>query len=323
MRRITIFISLLALLIFPAGASWWNASWVYQYNDETPSSIGVLSLNISNNTATFGNSTHLNVVCSQANCTDLRVTGNNTTELPFWRELNTSTNGTSYGVWWINVTCNCSVNIYSGAIGVSDASNGNTTFPFFDDFSGASLDTTKWTQSGGTVSISNGIMSFSTNSVAYARLYTANFGDNTILEEMVKTDHAGSNTHSWEEGGFGDCGTGGTSPSCIMVNFAHGDAEVSSKYSISNSGSITSIDMSPAWVASRFGIISVYRHGQADFYQNRTGLQTASTNYPTNPIRAQFGLYSYDGTTAKVYADWFLSVHILNLYGPCGEMETQ
>ena len=47
--------------------------------------------------------------------------------------------------------------MYYGNVGASAVSSGVNTFPFFDDFSGASLDTDKWTDLGGT-SISLGVL---------------------------------------------------------------------------------------------------------------------------------------------------------------------
>ena len=42
-----------------------------------------------------------------------------------------------------------------------DKSNGTTTFEFFDDFEGNSLDTAKWNNDGGSISLNNGILEFS------------------------------------------------------------------------------------------------------------------------------------------------------------------
>lgn len=116
------------------GKEWYNNSWEHMSN--TPIQNGyrpyVLTLNISNNTATFQNSTHLNISCTAINCQDVRFTLNNETELPYWREYN-STDQT-YGKFYINVTGNGSIQLYFNSSNHTDGQSGNKTFRLFDDF---------------------------------------------------------------------------------------------------------------------------------------------------------------------------------------------
>ncbi len=86
-------IVILLMIIFPVGAALWTSSvseGVRPY---------VLSLNISNTTYNFGNSTHVNISCIQENCTDI------VSIFPYWRETSVNEsyteNSPSVNFTWI------------------------------------------------------------------------------------------------------------------------------------------------------------------------------------------------------------------------------
>lgn len=84
-----------------------------------------------------------------ADFSDLRF-ARGTTELSYWiQESTASTEATV----WVNVdslgASNTTIYMYYGNSSATDASSGEDTFPFFDDFSDGSLDTSKWTASSG------------------------------------------------------------------------------------------------------------------------------------------------------------------------------
>lgn len=90
------------------------------------------------------------------------TTSDGTTLLPYWLETNTSTSG-SLATFWVKVAAdlgsNQTIYIYYGNSAATTTSNGTNTFLLFDDFTGTSLDGTKWTKrNGGTLSFSSGIM---------------------------------------------------------------------------------------------------------------------------------------------------------------------
>jgi hypothetical protein len=97
---------------------------------------------------------------AQATGADVRFTASDgTTMLPFWIESWSPTS--SSASLWVKVPTIDSVNgatlyMYYGNSTASSASNGNSTFDFFDDFSLGSIDSTKWTVNGGTWSVING-----------------------------------------------------------------------------------------------------------------------------------------------------------------------
>lgn len=75
---------------------------------------------------------------------DIRfVASDDTTELSYWIETNAGT----YADFWIKIpliTTDTLIWIYYGNENVSTTSNGDATFEFFDDFTGISLNTSKW-----------------------------------------------------------------------------------------------------------------------------------------------------------------------------------
>jgi hypothetical protein len=101
-----------------------------------------------------------------ASCADMRFADNDSHSLVFWIE--SGCNSASTKIWMkanISRYANRTVYMYFGnRTGVSPVSNGNMTFIFFDDFTGTTIDTTKWieTDTGGyitqsdMISIANG-----------------------------------------------------------------------------------------------------------------------------------------------------------------------
>ena len=78
---------------------------------------------------------------------------------------------------------------YNNPNGVSACSSGSNTFPFFDDFSGASLDTDKWTQVNGvTPSFSSGYMTATADGNDPGKIIAtaATTGDNTVFTARFK-----------------------------------------------------------------------------------------------------------------------------------------
>lgn len=108
--------------------TWWNASWNAVANNGIANGTRPyeLSLNISNGTGT-NNATHVFVSCLVLNCSDLRFTLDNTTTLSYWFETNTS-NTSTWGKVWVNLTENGTVNMYYGNGVAAWVSNGTTVF---------------------------------------------------------------------------------------------------------------------------------------------------------------------------------------------------
>ena len=92
---------------------------------------------------------------------DIRFTDTSGTELDYWLENKTDSSSAKF---WIKVpslaaSTTTSVFLFYGNSGASSASNGDNTFAFFDDFSGSSVDTAKWTVLDATgITVSGGVL---------------------------------------------------------------------------------------------------------------------------------------------------------------------
>src|SRR5712692_1623953 len=132
---------------------WYNSAWTYRNAVAVTNTSGVSLANYQVNVLLtsgfpFGN--------AKSDGSDLRVTASDgVTLIPFWVETWNAA-GSSASVW-VNIsaiaTTGTTIYLYYGNVAATSASSGSTTFDFFDDFSGATLDTTKWTAYGGSWTI--------------------------------------------------------------------------------------------------------------------------------------------------------------------------
>jgi len=115
--------------------AWWNSSWLY-----------VRPITLTGNSSAM---VDYQVFINITNTTNMNSTGqdvrftydDNSTVLYYWIENNTQASW--FGVWV--KTNQTLMNMWYGNPSAVNTSNGITTFPFFDDFAGTSLDTNKWT----------------------------------------------------------------------------------------------------------------------------------------------------------------------------------
>jgi hypothetical protein len=163
--------------------SWYSTSWTYRKSHVITGSSGA------------GTNYQVRIVAHKATGTDsgpevylgtnvkddfgdIRFTSSDgTTLLDYWLETGSLASG-SAAAFWVEVAAdlgsNQSIYIYYGNSSASTTSNGTTTFILFDDFTGASLDGSKWTkQNGGTIQFntpSAGLMTVPANATDPAKL---------------------------------------------------------------------------------------------------------------------------------------------------------
>jgi hypothetical protein len=134
-------------------ASWYNTAWGYRN-----------AITVANASGAALTSFQINVRLTvgfpfsraNANGSDLRFTASDgITLIPFWVE--TWNPGQNSASLWVNVpsipTAGTTIYVYYGNSSATSVSSGTSTFNFFDDFSESSVDSTRWTPSGGTWSI--------------------------------------------------------------------------------------------------------------------------------------------------------------------------
>ncbi|UCD20537.1 MAG: DUF2341 domain-containing protein, partial [archaeon] len=125
--------------------AWWDNDWVRK----RPINISTAS-----GTERQGMQYYLNITYDgymQNDFDDIRFTnGSENTELDYWIENKTDS---SWATIWIEIdvnitTTNETIYMYYQNPGASAGSNGNTTFTFFDDFTGDAYNTTNWIRFG-------------------------------------------------------------------------------------------------------------------------------------------------------------------------------
>src|SRR5579863_836024 len=135
---------------------WLNSSWLYR-SLVTVANPGGTTLTNYQVHVVLGAS--FDFTKAQPNGADIRFTASDgVTALPFWIESWNPT--TSSASLWVKVpsipAAGATLYMYYGNSAAVSASSGSSTFDFFDDFSLGSIDTTKWTVSGGTWSVATG-----------------------------------------------------------------------------------------------------------------------------------------------------------------------
>lgn len=306
---ITIFLTLLifAALTAHVGA-WYSSDWDYRKEftiNNTGSELTnyqvMFTVNRSAGSDT-GFTVFLDGKC-ESDYDDVRfVMDDDVTPYNYWIESSSATVATI----WVEVpsipTGDTTGYLYYGNSGASAVSNGDNTFDFFDDFLGSSLDTIKWTKSGGgTETVASSVMTLSTSAVAYTRLTgNTNFGNNYVFEAYVKTDHAGNQGMAFECFSSGPDTGGNYQMAQLAIKGSN------SRYS-NWDGALGAVNMNPAWASDTWEILTLKKHGQSDWYQNRANLQTPSGHFSTTAVPPTFEVYAYNvNYTAKIYVDWIL-----------------
>jgi PKD repeat protein len=186
--------------------SYWNNTTTYYING---SSSGTLTnypvmLTVYNTTGiSSGSNFYLGGAYVQPIWNDIRFSADNATELPYWME--TATNTSTSATFWINMSSitggagnQTNLYIYYGNATVGSNSNGNTTFPFFDDFPTTTLNP-QWTSSSG-ATISNGIVNITgTSSQIIGPAYTYNtaYRSYSSLQNTGNCNIGQSNATAW------------------------------------------------------------------------------------------------------------------------------
>ena len=127
---------------------------------------------------------------------DIRFTTIDNTVLSYWIQET----GANYAIVWVKIpsisTTGTQLYLYYGNPGTESLSNGETTFLFFDQFDGSTVNTTRWAKSGD-VTVSNSIATLNTVNEKLFSIPT--FGSNTAMHAR-----AAMNPSIWGIIGFGD-----------------------------------------------------------------------------------------------------------------------
>ncbi|MFA5296278.1 MAG: DUF2341 domain-containing protein [Methanoregulaceae archaeon] len=225
---------------------------------------------------------------------DIRFTSSDgKTELNYWKEKD--------GTFWVKIPSIVSgsntIYMYYGNASAASTSNGDNTFPFFDDFLGSSLNAGKWgTLAGSTVSVSNSVVTLTGREGADSRIVSQVFGDGYALRASMKTDHFNSSTLR-EFAGL-------ASTHVAWIIPCH--SSLYGKYVQHQGGTNNTSPIIGGIEAGKFSVWEIARNGSTSVrYQQNDANTVTLTDY------APIGDLSYQimaGTTtdAKIYADWAL-----------------
>jgi len=289
-----------------AGLSWWNTSYLYRKcHNITGSTDGAVTdyqidFNIYYGSGVdAGNDIYLSSH-SQTDFDDVRfIKSDQTTIFDFWIE--NKTDSVSIDVWVeidsiLASPAVTTIWIYYGCTTATDKSNGVATFPFYDNFEGSSLNTTKWSEnSAPTVTVSNSIVKVqstgnlwqSIDSRSYANLQNFAWRSNSSLTLDLDYQVVG-----------------------MLVNLGAGHDGIYFYWlSLSRERSYTADDGSETWTAltmgdSNFHLYEITTDGtDAKFYWDGSLRATHNTDMPDENMNVTIHVYK-SGTF--IQTDWVL-----------------
>jgi PKD repeat protein len=299
MKRLLLLLFLLILFISPASA------WLSGYGYQQQVTINGSSTNQTNYPVMFtvyagtGTSSGSNVYLKNhlqdtTTWTDLRVTDTSDNVHPLYIETMNSTQATV----WVNLTSvpttGATAYIYYGKAGGTSVSNGTTTFPFFDHFDGASIDTSKWTALGNVSVTSSNATILRNGSDAY--IYTKNtFGANFTIHTSVKSKHFQNTTYTEYIAWTGS--TGDATPF-----FSFGSSTYGKKYRTYN-GSVSTINPISNWYADTYGVVDIIRNATTSVSFLFNGyVSTSVTTLPTGAGKLYY--YALTGNGSQIDVDY-------------------
>jgi len=280
----------------------WLSGWTYRravtITEQSGSTLTDYQVRIELNSSNFD--------FSKANTdgSDIRFTEDDgTTLLNYWIEKWDDAN--EEAVIWVKVPsipANSDVTIYMyyGNPSAVSESDPEAVFEFFDDFEGSSLDTSKWGQSGGTVTVENGILSVvSGTSGTWAYVYSIDtFEYPIVLRMRVKIDEANPGTagHGKIVGFVNLHVTSDYDRAAFVWASAAGESQIST----GNEGVATNTVVAESWANWFTGEIVWASTSSVKFRKDDILLGEHTTNVPNQPIYVEFNTMG-DG---YVYADW-------------------
>mgnify|MGYP000932915737 CR=1 FL=1 len=188
-----------------AEAGWWNDGWMYRkaitVSNSSGGALTDFQVKILDNKDLSADITAGKI---QSDLDDLRFTDINGTVLPYWIEDNTAA---SVDVW-VKMpsipTTGATVYFYYGNAQAGNEQNGNNVFEFFDDFSGATIDTGLVSYGGGTIT-QNDYLTVVNNADAWDEYVYTNqtFAREKIFYAKVKADQGARTMVGWHDSGMG------------------------------------------------------------------------------------------------------------------------
>lgn len=251
---------------------------------------------------------------------DIRFTASDgTTLLDYWIESVTGTTPNQLATIWIEFnsigTGATTFFMYYGNSGAAAVSNGANTFPFFDHFDGASLNTGIWTLGDGSVTQSSSIGRLVWVSTSdYTQIYgKTTFGANYRFRSLCK--YAANNVYA--SFGFQNTSVCGA---IFQTNYLTASVLNSlnrNPYPTETAGNLGNVGH------NAYNIFDIKRNSTvSDIYSiNDIVVSTLSTNVPSTAVPPW-----YEGYEQNVYIDWvFVSQYLATepVWGSWGSVENE
>ena len=140
-------------------AAWFNDLWSYRKRIDITNGSGS---NLSNFQVSFTLDTASLITAGKmkADCSDIRIIDQTGSAVNYWIEENNPGCNNSATKIWAKVASlpitGAPIYVYYGNSSAKPTQDGNKVFDFFDDFNGTSLNTNKWKQYSGSLSLLNG-----------------------------------------------------------------------------------------------------------------------------------------------------------------------
>ena len=281
--------------------AWWNASWGYKkkYNLSNASSGYQIMILIGSDVGEGSCDVNCESHCN-TDFSDLRfINAAENAELDYWIESYT-TDGVA--VVWIETNGDTSLYMYYGNAGASTTSNGDNTFLFFDDFTGAAMDGTKWDLTGADVLQSMG------GSIAVFYNFHA------VGRYSGKTAYARNNAIRFRAKATGSCrmmntGFGITAATPYTTpeygNLADGGASVEYFYWADTIGYQGALCVNPN--DETYALYDIERTSTNIIGKyNGVSKMDSSTNDPTGSVKPAIGYAVSSGETHGCSMDWIL-----------------
>jgi len=227
------------------------------------------------------------------NFDDIRFSDDNGSKIPYFIESFLS--GIS-AIVWIKLTSSYNIYLRWGGGGKGE-SNGSKVFEFFDDFSGIALNTSKWTVTSGTASVSNSILTVSSSSNAYSKVDSVNnlMSKGYVTRVRAKTDHFGSVFAGHEV--IAENQSPSVTPLWIYYSEFSNKNVFGGKYSWAS----TLVNIS-GWSAGTWHVQEIYRDTLSGFFKvDGSNTVNWTPNYST--IDSKMGFYTY-GASTRIQIDW-------------------
>ncbi len=293
-RGLFLFACIFLLLLSPSTSAWWDGAW----QNRRP-----IQINNTNGSELNYYQVFVNLTDSPINASSLRVVNETAgSVVPHWAETVVAGDVTKL---WFNCThipantwLNNTYYIYYNNNAASSTSNGNTTFNFFDDFNGGSLDASKWSVLAGSAAPEDSILKPTAgDNTTIVKSNFRVFHENSVFEARAQPQN--NDDFYW---------LGSENPDVTeRIRFCFHFSDPTRRSETQDSAGSTTTDISGYFPdAGVWNVWSFEKIGTSvvNFQKNREIIATHTSNIPSSAHNVTFILSG--NAPGKLWVDWVL-----------------